>query len=446
MVIFQKLEISYRTRGKDTQQVKTKYEIVATNATPFGGAYVLSEFLKQIRFHELFDCVFSKLRRVRAYTPAETIALLIALIVEGGERLYDIEQFADDPAVAQLFQVDSIPQDTTLRDDLLLVGHQDQRRQELLFRLNELLFEKLHLKSLTIDIDATALPVDGHQEGAEKGYCPEEPGSRCFQSLKAICDETETVIAETTMPGNTHCAKGIVEFVTMLLERLVPHFGTITLHLRLDAGFYSDELLSLIESYENVIYEIAVPQHGWLQQKVTTLAYRPYHHSERHYSGFAYGGGLTGAFRYYSVERTATPLGTQLELFASGQYRYRVLLSNRRRQPHTVFRHYQQRGRVEKHIEELKNQYALGKMVSGSFAITRALAWVSHLAFTIMGMLRRVAFGRQIATYRLRRLRFLLFSAIGYFAEHAGDKKFKIALPRVRPAQFAAIMHRIWAF
>jgi hypothetical protein len=430
---------------EDTQQVKTEYQIVETKASAFGGAFVLAEFLKRIKFHSLFKSIFKHLRRIRKYRPSDNIALLMALIIEGGERLYDIKRFTDDQVIAELFEVADIPEDTTIRDDLVLLGQKNEERQELLFQLNEMLFERLKLHSLTIDIDATALPVDGHQQEAEKGYCPTEPGSRCFQSLKAICDETETTIAEQTFAGNTHCAKHIIEFVKMILDRFADHFQGINLTVRLDAGFYSDNLLKFLESYSNVIYEVSVPKHAWLQDKLERIAYRKYYDSEREYSSFAYGEGLDGAFRYYYVERRQKQ-DEQINLFESFQYSYRVIVSNKRRLPHTAFRDYNGRARIEKHIEELKNQYALGKMVSGDFAVTKALVWLSHLTFTIMGMLRAIAFRRQMAKYRLRRLRFILFSAIGYFTEHARKRKFNIALSRVGLVQFNMIMQRIWAF
>lgn len=101
----------------------------------------------------------------------------------------------------------------------------DEARQELLFRLNELLFRHLKLKTITIDIDGTALSVDGKQENAERGYCPEDPGSRCFQSLSVNCAETDTTLLEQTHPGSTHCAKDILEFVKILLDRLSPQSG-----------------------------------------------------------------------------------------------------------------------------------------------------------------------------------------------------------------------------
>jgi len=423
--------------------VKTKYEIIETKASPFGGLYVLSEFLNQIKFHKLFDSILGKLRRIRCYHPVDSVTTLVASIVAGDERLYDIQRFSDDTVMCDLFDLETIPHDTTIRDDLMLIGQRDKQRQELLFQLNELLFEKHNVTSITIDIDGTATPVDGHQQGAEKGYCPQEIGSRCFQSLSAICDETETAIAEQTRSGETHCANGIIDFMTMILDRFSGQMDSIT--VRLDAGFYSDDLIRLLESYPNVYYEIGVPQHEWLQHKIQQLSYKSYHQSTREYETFAYAEGLDGAFRHYYVKRTQN-VDVQSDLFESTDYSYRVIISNKERQPQVVVNHYNKRGRCEKSIEELKNQYALGKMVSHDFAVTKALFWISYITFTIIGMLRYVAFRRQMVKYRLRRLRFILFTAIGYYVSHARKKVYRLALSSVGPWQFKLLMQRIWAF
>jgi hypothetical protein len=424
--------------------VKIKYEIINTKTTPFGGLYVFSEFLKQIDFHNLFNNAFGRLRKIRQYSPSQNLILMMSMIIEGGERLYDIEQFSKDQTICTLFNLPSIPNDTTLRDDLMLIGQRSMERAELLIKLNEMLFDKFNITSITVDIDGTALPVDGHQEGANKGYCPTEIGKRCFQSLKAICDDTETVIAEKTMTGECHCSHGIIEFMKSWLDRFSPKMETIK--LRFDTGFYSADLMTFLESYPNVIYEIGVSQHQWLQAKIRQLQYRSYYNSERQYCSFAYGEGREGSFRYYYVERSEKENDQQLELFDSDLYKYRIVVSNRYKQPQSLFDSYNKRGRVEKHIEELKNEYALGKMVSGSFIVTKALCWLSHLAFTLISMLRHIAFRREMKKYRLRRLRYLLFIRIGYFVKRSRKRYFKIDLGRIGPLRFHALMQRIWAF
>ena len=80
MTIFNKPKQKIQTKIKDYQQVKIRYEIIETKATPFAGLYVLSEFLNKIKFHKLFNSALGKLRQIRFYHPVDSIATLLASI------------------------------------------------------------------------------------------------------------------------------------------------------------------------------------------------------------------------------------------------------------------------------------------------------------------------------------------------------------------------------
>ena len=49
----------------------------------------------------------------------------MAVLIAGGERLSNVKRFADDQTVCELFTLPSIPADTSLRDDMLLIGQHD---------------------------------------------------------------------------------------------------------------------------------------------------------------------------------------------------------------------------------------------------------------------------------------------------------------------------------
>ena len=49
-------------------------------------------------------------------------------------------------------------------------------------------------KSITIDIDSSVVNVEGHQEGAVKGYNPKKPGNRCYNTQFAFCDEIKAYV------------------------------------------------------------------------------------------------------------------------------------------------------------------------------------------------------------------------------------------------------------
>ena len=74
--------------------MKTRYQISKISASPFGGLYTISELLDKLQFEALFQEVFGAFRKVRKSSPVNNISLLIAIILSGGERLYDIERTA----------------------------------------------------------------------------------------------------------------------------------------------------------------------------------------------------------------------------------------------------------------------------------------------------------------------------------------------------------------
>lgn len=147
------------------------------------------------------------------------------------------------------------------------------------------------------------------------------------------------------------------------------------------------------------------------------------------------------------MERSKKKPDRQLDLFDDGGYEYWVLVPNQgNRQSHKVFREYNGRGRDEKHLEELKNQYALGKMVSRDFVVTKALIWISSLTFTLIGLLQKVAFHLEMAKYRLRRLRYLLFIHTAWFVDHARRRTLQIGEPIIGTRRFTFLLQRIWAY
>ena len=85
-------------------------------------------------------------------------------------------------------------------------------------------------------------------------------------------------------------------------------------------------------------------------------------------------------------------------------------------------------------------------MVSTDLDATKALTWVSFLTFTLIGMLRKIAFRKDMAKYRLKRLRFILWSAVAFWVHHARRKFLNIAPPYLGEIRFKAILQRIAAY
>lgn len=63
------------------------------------------------------------------------------------------------------------------------------------FRVFNHMLSKSRLLKITIDIDSSVINVEGHQEGAAKGYNPKKKGNNCYNIQFAFCDELKAYIS-----------------------------------------------------------------------------------------------------------------------------------------------------------------------------------------------------------------------------------------------------------
>ena len=85
--------------------------------------------------------------------------------------------------------------------------------REINFKVFNRLLRKSKRKSITIDIDSSVVNVEGHQEGAVKGYNPKKPGNNCYNIQFAFCDEVKAFITGFLRSGNTYTANGAAELI-----------------------------------------------------------------------------------------------------------------------------------------------------------------------------------------------------------------------------------------
>ncbi|MFP4459438.1 MAG: transposase [Candidatus Zixiibacteriota bacterium] len=113
------------------------------------------------------------------------------------------------------------------------------------------------------------------------------------------------------------------------------------------------------------------------------------------------------------------------------------------RQSHTIFRDYNKRARQEKLICEMKNQYALGRIVSRDFNVTKASCWVSALVGVILAFFEYIALRREYRRFLLKRLRFFLFIAVAKFINHANSKILQIYNPAIGKWRYNKIVTQL---
>jgi hypothetical protein len=95
-----------------------------------------------------------------------------------------------------------------------------QMLREINFKLFIKLLRKSKLKSITLDIDSSVVNVEGHQEGAVKGYNPKKPGNRCYNIQFAFCDVIKAYLTGYVRSGDTYTANGAAEMIKEIMAHL----------------------------------------------------------------------------------------------------------------------------------------------------------------------------------------------------------------------------------
>ena len=421
--------------------VQRKYTISNQKASPFGGLHSIAELLNSLHFDDLFVNCFGKIRKERKYCPSENIKLLMASILSGGDRIADVNRMNFDPVIPDLFGNGSVPYGTTISNDLKHIGKRPDEKREFLFRLNDLLLKESGAKHMTIDIDGTATMVSGHQSKATKGYNHVDKSSRCFQHVLVSWDEMDSPLYIETREGSTHCAKRAAKILKKILDHFAPMVDSIL--IRGDSGFYGDKVLKVCEYYKNVKYVFKATKNYSILDIIDDSRFNYYHDSKRQYTTYKYAM-LKGKERTYYVERRCIDDG--LKLWDELNFDYEVIVSNLEgKQAHKVFERYNYRARQEKLICDLKNDFALGMIVSKDFRITQSAAWVSAISCTIIAIFRKVALRLGLRKLRMKRLRYYFFNVVAVFVQHAREKVLKILSPPIGQWRYDQIMRRIHA-
>ena len=430
-----------QTQKGFTKTMKTKYELSDKKASPFGGLHAISELFYSIGFDDLFVKTFKTLRRKRKYAPVDNLKTLVSLILAGGEKLSDIDIYHSDPVLPHLFGNGDVPQDTTLRRDLQLLGAHPKQRAELLFHLCDILLEHSGHRSITLDIDGTGTVTHGHQENAKKGYFPGQKNQSGHQHILVSWDKMNIPVYIETRAGNVHCSKDATEIMEEVLEHFENRVDSIL--VRADCGFYDKKLLDLLDSYPKVKYVIKASKVEAIVPKTNDVDYRPYSRSFHEYAKL--GHTITGSVeRQYIIERKLH--GDRNNLYPELNYSYEVIVSNiENKLPYKIFITYNHRARQEKLICELKNDFALGKIVSGKFEITAASAWVSALSACVIAIFRNVALRRKHRQYRMKRLRFYFFNAVAVFIKRSRTRVLRIFSPPIGEWRYNQVIRRIHA-
>src|SRR5713101_7372053 len=194
--------------------------------TSYGGLELLRRYFQLIGLTQRLRRGFREHRLGGDYGGAHLVLLVIALLVVGARRLQHLRYVAADALFARFCGLARIPSDRTVVNWLKQFTQASLRA---LARVNsELLYEqiqKLDLRLLTIDVDATVIRTGGKVAWAMRGFNPHHPKDPSYYPLLAHLAQTGQILRLKNRPGNVHDSKGAAAFVRELIGRSASAWG-----------------------------------------------------------------------------------------------------------------------------------------------------------------------------------------------------------------------------
>src|SRR5450830_1970551 len=183
----------------------------------------------------------------------------------GIEKLERLKLLQGDPLISE-FDITIKEPETVSR----FLGNFSYKTTQMFKDINFKVFKKLlskhKLTSITIAIDSSVVNVEGHQEGAAKGYNPKKLGNLCYNIQFAFCDELKAYISGFVRSGNIYTANSAAE----MIKEIVANIKTDDLEImfRMDSGYFDEEIIETIESL-GCKYLIKVKVYPTLASQIT---------------------------------------------------------------------------------------------------------------------------------------------------------------------------------
>jgi hypothetical protein len=376
--------------------------------THYGGVYFFHEFLRVLQLRNFLSQRLSYSRRNRRYSLSQMILALMYPIVLGLDRLETASFLRSNGTFQYLTGLPSFPDPQTLRRFLLQAP--DSFREQM-HRVNDRLLQSFihmpdHRSRLIFDLDSSVVTVFGRQQNAEVGYNPRYRGKRSYNPLLCIEANSSYLWDAELRAGNAGTWDGSVELLATCFVN-VPR-DIRELRVRADAGFGFNPVLEMLEARAAQYAVVArltqafkrlLPGLGYKsvnqQWEMAEFEYRPH--------------GWPQPRRFVVARRFVPEEESQTTLFTLGRYMYRAWVSNMNLTPAGIWHFYDGRAAMEPRICELREDFALRKIPTASFAANALYLEIIRLAYNLVTAFQRICLQESWQNLTLGKLRYKLF-------------------------------------
>jgi hypothetical protein len=376
--------------------------------THFGGIYFFHEFLRVLQLRHFLARHLTYPRRNGRYHLSQMIMALVYPLVLGLDRLETASFLRSNGTFQYLTGLPSFPDPQTLRRFL----HQaPDSFLEQMHRMNDRLLQNFihlpdHRSRLIFDLDSSVVTVFGRQEHAEVGYNPRYRGKRSYNPLLCIEANSSYLWDTELRPGNAGTWDGSVELMATCFLN-VPR-DIRELRVRADAGFGFHPVLEILEARATQ-YAVVARLTQAFKRLLPGLQYEPVNR-QWEMAEFEYRPhGWPEARRFVVARRFIPDEEPQSTLFTLGRYVYRAWVTNMDLTPSGVWHYYDGRAAMEPRICELREDYALRKIPTASFAANALYLEIIRLAYNLVTAFQRTCLDESWQSLTLQKLRYKLF-------------------------------------
>ena len=361
------------------------------NATVFGGAIPLLDYMEKIEVTEILRKNLSVQKRGGKFPLADVATTLIIGRLLGIDRIYHFEDIENEILLKRFFGWDKLPDYTTYYNDLQRFT---SAKDSLGLMKSNKQFTKRILskqKRFILDFDSSVNTVYGNQKGAKVGYNPRDPGKNSMHPLYVFEGISRLCLHAELRSGDTYTSSGMIEAAVESLKH-IPSDATIM--ARFDKGFPNDTHLRFFEEYRH-------PDTGFLKDIPYVGKMKLYRNLVRKglkknwcrvYEG-------TKIIEWTEIEhraqtwskprrivliRTAEASDFE-EPYLSEEFiwKYQALVTNMDDAGDEIWRFYNHRASMENYIKESKNGFGSDQISNDDFYANYADLWLKMLAYNI---------------------------------------------------------------
>ncbi|MGA7633606.1 MAG: IS1380 family transposase [Terriglobales bacterium] len=380
--------------------------------THVGGIHFFHEFVRVLQLRNFLATHLTYPRRNNRYHLSQMILALLYPMVLGLDRLETASFLRSNGTFQYLTGLPSFPDPQTLRRFLLQAP--DGFWQQI-HRVNDRLLQHFihqpeHRSRLIFDLDSTVVTVFGHQDGAEIGYNPRYRGKRSYNPLLCIEANSSYLWDTELRPGNAGTWDGSLQLLDTCFANTPPDIREI--RVRADAGFGFNPVFETLESRPTQ-YAVVARLTQALRRLLPGLRYQSAnrdweiaefeHLPARLAQGSSFRGGATihptRGSRDYSVRH--------------GTLHYRAWVTTLSLTPIGIWHFYDGRAGMEPRIRELREDFAMRKIPTASFAANALFLEIVRLAYNLVTAFQRTCLDESWQALTLPKLRYKLFMLPG---------------------------------